>query len=229
MPLFNKDNNSVLFVHIPKTAGTSVESAFMDAGYARQFLHMPGKGDGPDKKPCNPQHWHHGLIDRWIYPEHNVSYEFTIVRNPFTRCISELMWKQGRRDTFDEKFFSDLQSFVINNLEQYFKNEQAYQANKDPWLEGNKNFHADNHWRPQWHFVGSNTVVYRYEDLATVWQNLQKKYHLEKLPTEHSKLEIDKPRPTTMGIDPSQKFKDLYLKAYREDHNKFNYPLPFEV
>lgn len=226
MPVFKKNDNTVLFIHIPKTAGTSIETAFMDSGYEREFLHIPAKGEGPDKKPCNPQHWHHGLIQRWIYPIES-SYEFTIVRNPFTRCISEMMWKQGRRDKFNDKFFSNLQSFVIANLEIYIKNEKQYQSNKGPWLSGDREFHADNHWRPQWHFIGDRTKVYKYEELEKCWNDLQQKYKLSALPVTHAKLDLSTPRPTKMGIEPSDKFKELYTQVYGEDHRRFDYDLPF--
>ena len=227
MPLFTKNNKTTLFIHIPKTAGTAIETAFMDAGYERKFLHMPNKGDGPDKKPCNPQHWHHGLVQRWIYPEHAVHSEFAIVRHPFTRCISEMMWKHGGKDKFDKAFFSNFEQFVVNNLRQYFKNEEAYQSNKSPWLNGEKTFHSDNHWRPQWHFVNENTTVYKYEELDSCWQKLKQNYNLTQLPVVYAKLDLQKERPVRMGIDPSTEFKDLYLKAYKEDHDRFGYELPF--
>lgn len=215
MPLFIKDSKRALFVHIPKTAGTSVETAFLDCGYDKQFLHRPGKGDGPDKKPCNPQHWHQELIRENIYPvlDGRSFFEFAIVRNPFTRLISEMMWKNSGGSNFDkDEFFKSLDKFGCNGMRTY----------------KTANFHGDNHWRPQREFVGPNTVVFKYEEIKyQAWADLKMRFNLEELKTEFTHISLDKARPTKMNIEPTQEFKELYTEIYGEDHKQFGYDMPF--
>jgi hypothetical protein len=231
MPLFVKDNKSVLFIHIPKTAGTSIERAFKESGYQDKYLHMPGRGDGPDKAPCNPQHWHHGLIQRWLYTAEKVTSEFTIVRNPFTRCISEYFWKGQRPQNFNNDFFKGLQNFIVQNLNQYLTNEDIFQSTKEEFLKTGKKFTADNHFRPQWHFVGPKTKIFRFENLKPeVWNTLSTTYNLNvELATEYTKVPLSMERPTKFPQDfqVTEQFKELYTKVYGQDHTRFGYPMPF--
>jgi len=215
MPLFIKDSKRALFVHIPKTAGTSVETAFLDCDYGKQFLHRPGKGDGPDKKPCNPQHWEQELIQKNIYPvlDGKSFYEFAIVRNPFTRLISEMMWKNNGHTNFDkDDFYTFLDKFACNGMRSY---------KRDP-------YHADNHWRPQNEFIGPNTVVFKYEELQhQAWPDLRMRFNLEDLGTEFTNVGLDKQRPTKMKVEPTENFKDMYTEIYGKDHEQFGYDMPF--
>lgn len=216
MPLFTKDKKCGLFIHIPKTAGTSLEVAFLGAGYKYEYLHRPGKGDGPDQKPCNSQHWHHELIQKEIYPVlEKRPYEFTIVRNPFTRMISEMMWKNNAKSNFSkDDFFMHLDSFGCSGMRTY---------KRDP-------FYADNHWRPQHHFVGPNTNIFKYEELQhQAWADLRMRFGLENLGTEFTNVSLDRPRPTRMKIEPSKEFRELYTELYAEDHKRFDYGMPFDT
>ena len=227
MPVFAKNDNKVLFVHIPKSAGTSIERAFENADWDIDFLIEPARNKVPDWKPCNPQHWHRDLIVYNIYPRYDITHEFTVVRNPFTRCISELMWRHGGDDLYSEDFFARLQIYIVNNLSNYINNEKQYQQNKQAWLDGTNIFHMDNHWRPQHHFVGQNTEVYYYERLDECWKEMQFRYSLPELPTMYNKVDLKKIRPTKMGIKPSDRFVELYTQVYGEDHERFGYELPF--
>lgn len=227
MPLFTKNNRNILFVHIPKTAGTSIEAAFMDAEYTELFLHVPSRDD-PDRAPCNPQHWHHGLVQRWIYPAYKIHSEFAIVRNPFTRCISEFFWRGKPNRGFNDKFYQELQTFIVQNLNKYIENEKLFQTTKESFLKENKKFHADNHWRPQWHFVGKNTQIFKYETLhSKCWPTIKTKYSLTNMHHKNAKIPPDIVRPSRMGIDTSSEFKELYLQVYQKDHTQFGYDLPF--
>lgn len=233
MPLFIKGDQQVLFIHIPKTAGTSIEDAFIEAGWARDFFYSPAKQGGGDRSPCNPQHYHNMPCNRFIRKKHLVTDEFTIVRHPFTRLISEMMWKNRGLSThintrgYDARFFEKLEKFAISNFNSHIKIDKIFLENPAVFLDKKKKFHSDNHFRPQHEFIGKKTKVFRYEDLNdTVWNILKHQYNLNQLEKKNMRVDISKTRPTKF-INPSDEFKQLYLKLYTEDHTQFNYELPF--
>jgi hypothetical protein len=79
MPIFNhKTKGRVLFIHIPKAAGSSIEKWLKDAGYELDKInHWSGH---------NHQHAPREVYETWG----NFDYKFTIVRNPMDRFISAL-------------------------------------------------------------------------------------------------------------------------------------------
>ena len=107
-----------LFVHVPKTAGQSVEQFFMDrmgldwdAGRAEVLL-----GDNPDttrgtQKLAHLSAWEYvkdGFIER---EEFDGLFRFSFVRNPFERIVSEYRY----RNYFHHRSFRD---FVLHKLPQ---------------------------------------------------------------------------------------------------------------
>ena len=233
MPLFTKEKKRALFVHIPKTAGTSIESAFLDAGYNREFMNRPGKGDGPDHKPCNPQHWQMSLIVKNIYPVlvGKNFFEFAIIRNPFTRLISEMMWRnKGRNDFENDSFYEFFDKYVVDGIKAYLDNERVYKETPHKFEGGGLSFYQDNHWRPQVDFVGPKTVIFKYENLEhDAWADLRMRFNLGELANEFTDLPLSKARPTSMKIEPTEEFKKLYTQVYGEDHRKFGYDMPFNT
>ena len=232
MPLFTKDDKKVIFIHIPKTAGTSIEYAFMDAQYKDKFLIINARGDTGNTTPCHPQHYQYGLLERFVFPEVGTGIEeFALVRNPFTRCISEYFWMGGGQpQNYNDTFFEGLVKYIESNLKSYESNEKTWQENKDNFITNNQRFHADNHWRPQWHFMGVNTKIYKYEEYGEkVFPELKEKYGLSNLPSKYTNVSLDLGRPSKFpdSIKLTQGFKDLYLKHYKKDHRLYGYDLPF--
>jgi len=232
MPLFFKEDKKVLFLHIPKTAGTSVEYAFMDAGYKDKYLIIRSRGDSGNTNPCSPQHYQYGLVQRFIHPEEGSDMEeFAIVRNPFTRCISEYFWMGGGQpQDYNDNFFTGLKKYVFGNLQTYIDNEKTWQSDKENFIARNQRFPGDNHWRPQWHFIGPNTKVYKYEELDdVVFPDLKEKYGIKKLEKKYTNVSLDLTRPTKFpnNFKVDNQFKDRYIKVYGQDHERFEYPLPF--
>jgi len=233
MPLMIKDSRRVMFIHIPKTAGTAIEKSFETSGWNMKFFHAPNRGHGPDRAPCNPQHWHQGPLRKWAYPDGPVTFEFALVRNPFTRLISEMLWREKSQSAhinqrgYDQEFFQKLDSFGVRHMQQYIKNEAKFQADKELFYRQKNMLYADNHFRPQNHFVRAVTNIYKYEDLGhTVWNTLQEKFGLRQLTQEYTHVDLKKTRPDRMP-SATDRFKELYTELYGPDHQKFNYALPF--
>ena len=96
----------LLFVHIPKNAGTSVERSIFDEfdfslGYNKEYLF----GFDPELH-INLQHATlNQMLENQLISENKLKeyHSFTVVRNPFTRAVSGYTWlmrDRGINDTF---------------------------------------------------------------------------------------------------------------------------------
>lgn len=82
MPIFNHEKlGRVLFIHIPKTGGSSVERMLIDAGYELDKLNF---WDG-----TNFQHAIPAVYNTWG----NFHYKFTVVREPMERFCSAIGYR----------------------------------------------------------------------------------------------------------------------------------------
>jgi hypothetical protein len=62
MSLFVKDNQAILFVHVPHAGGTTIKVIFEMSDY-KVFLHDPGGPDSSNRyRLCSPQHMHAARI-----------------------------------------------------------------------------------------------------------------------------------------------------------------------
>ncbi len=142
MPIFDVGKKKVLFVHIPKSGGTSVEAWIRT--FAELRFHTIGK---PSALRCTPQHLtNHNFLEFFGYGYFD--YVFAIVRNPFDRLVSEY---RMRAMEGQEGFWR-----AFPNFSPWLEASLAAQKS-DPW-------HLDNHLRPQWEFLSDATVVFRFED-----------------------------------------------------------------
>ena len=231
MPLFHNGDDLVLFVHVPKCGGTAVEKSFMKGGWDVGYMNEP-KITGYNEAPCNAQHYHAEIIEHLIMPSENCTDQFTIVRNPYQRLISEFVWQAGLKDYinvagFDSRFFVGLEKFAIQRLSAYKVNEMQFQLDPEGFINKGRSFIFDNHMRPQHHFVTNDWNIYWFEEMETkFWPEISNKYGLE--PSGHFNIGVDKniARPSYhQGIN--KKFRDLFVEIYYEDCKLFGYVLPF--
>ncbi|KJZ17947.1 sulfotransferase family 2 domain-containing protein [Loktanella sp. S4079] len=138
MPIFILKQKVLFFIHIPKTGGSSIETALRQQG-ARQALLSASNGGF---MKCTPQHMHAPLIELFI-PSSFRDFTFAVCRHPVNRLISEF---HMRRDRWENGIsFSE---FVDYTFKKYRDNEYIF----------------DNHIRPQSEFVTRDTRVFRFED-----------------------------------------------------------------
>lgn len=142
MPFVELNSKRLLFIHIPKTGGTSIER------WLAQFAALKFRTMGlPEASKCTPQHFRMRDI-RALFGENYFDYSFAFVRNPYDRMESEYRMQATLQKA---GFWKEYQSFSM-------------------WLEANlsraKNnpFHADNHFRAQWEFLGSDVDIFKFED-----------------------------------------------------------------
>jgi len=209
MPVFMKDGKNILFIHIPKAAGSSMESIFRKSGY---FM---GYHDHGHKMPnsmnhlrrCSPQHMHaemlegHFVIDRF-------DLIFTVVRNPYDRIRSEYVMRYGYL-TNRESLIS-FSNWITNTFEKYRQNPYIY----------------DNHIRPQSEFITRKCHIYHLEDgLDSIFQNLNQNFDLN-LNLERVEKRLDSSN-SSFGSSNNIKIdfttKNSIKSFYIDDFYKFGY------
>lgn len=102
------DKGKFIFIHIPKTGGSSVSYALK--AYANEKVQIAnsrvGRGRGiavTDSKGANVKHLHlYGILR--LNPEYKNYFSFTIVRNPYDRTMSYFFWNNGNKPFDREKF-----------------------------------------------------------------------------------------------------------------------------
>ena len=87
MPLFQKADKRILFVHVPKAAGSSIEQHFTNSGWSMELFK-------PCKSPYEPadQHLTYEGLRNHLHDIDDIT-SFTVVRNPFRRMVSEWRWQ----------------------------------------------------------------------------------------------------------------------------------------
>lgn len=157
MPAFTKGDKKVFFIHIPKSAGTSVQSAFEEEGYSTSFFNAHSS----DLSRCCPQHYHGELLE-YLGLLNDSDFNFAIVRNPLDRLLSEYYFRKMQEKNVSQDVF-------VNAV------FLAYKINP---------FIFDNHIRPQCEFVNDSTEVFYFEDgVEKVFDSLKANGYLNKVET----------------------------------------------
>jgi hypothetical protein len=141
MPLFQKNGKTVLFVHIPKTGGTSIEdllSSYTDMIFYSRIV--------PSNLKVCPQHLPFRDL-RLLLGSGYWDWSFSIVRNPYDKLESEFCF---RNDVGDHRYGQqiDFSTWIIESLTRVAENPCFW----------------DNHFRPQTDFLDSDVTIFKYED-----------------------------------------------------------------
>lgn len=147
MPIYTRREppQRVVFLHIPKTGGSSIEHAMRAAGYD-QALYDGGAYLDP------PQHWTADMLATSIKDGFDIA--FTVVRHPLDRLRSEYDYQCSSRHPLRHVKVqpllttADFDTWVNYVLDRY---------DADPSIYGH-------HMRPQVEYLLPGVIVLRYED-----------------------------------------------------------------
>ena len=146
MPLLITPSKRILlFIHIPKTGGTSIKSNL------RRGVKVAFDDEFKKELPCPPQHFQHEIMKR-MGIENLVESSFAIVRHPVKRFVSEYTYRKIK----DRKFrYIDIHTFALFCKKLYPLNHYL----------------LANHLRPQHEFIDVHTRVFKIEEgLSRVYE-----------------------------------------------------------
>jgi hypothetical protein len=209
MPIIN--DHKLIFIHIPKTAGTSIE----------HVLNFNGDING-DKK-----NWY-GNIDDYELDHSTIDYliknckyynntylKFCVVRNPYERLVSEYHYCKNYDSRFIKKTdnFKEFIYYLRDNFDFVLSNEE-------------KNHFLISHYLPQYKFTHINNkcemdMILRFENLEEDWNKLCKKINkniqLIKVDTYSSKKKYNYLDYYDIEL------KNIVYELYKDDFIIFNY------
>ena len=174
MPVFTKGNQRVLFIHVPKTAGSSVTKLFLQNGYERSYYSESSAE--PYKGLCGPQHMDAELL-KGEFDLSDFDYIFSVFRDPVDRHLSEFTWAPWGLCGQNLYSADAFEHWVPQIFEAYRR----------------ENYRFDNHIRPQNEFYVPGTEVYDYEEIGSLAGKLCAKLGMsnDDLPYERSSRRDD--------------------------------------
>lgn len=166
MPIFKRGDTKIFFSHIPKTGGTYITSSFIDSGFEVCLTDckiFDSSTIDNSLKECitlktSPQHIHRDQV-RMIIQRENINANFTVVRHPVDRLVSEFNFRMSAKYKGHVYPGEGSASVVFDEwVDQIFAKYQ------------NNNYILDNHIRPQNEFILHDTIIYKlehgYEDIC---------------------------------------------------------------
>jgi len=154
MPYYKEINT--LFIHIPKTGGTSLEEYLRSKYTETVFSHVPEDNFLPSETITKKSLQHQPYQFLYKYRnELNIDFNgelkmISVVRNPYNRMISDLLFF----GLIDYDFTQEQVEDVIKNYIQYNVNTRGYTIYmKNCIWVFNQNNDYDNHVIPQYKFI----------------------------------------------------------------------------
>jgi hypothetical protein len=204
--VFIQDERYVLFPHVPKTGGTSVERLFHRSGWRMHLRDSKvGKGSLHYVRRCSPQHLHAAVL-RELVDLSRVDLCFMVVRDPIARFRSEYAMRQKDPTRTDS---ASVDAWAERVFARYQQNPYA----------------LDNHVRPQHEFLLPDTEVFRLEEgLDTMMATLNERFDLG-VPTEvgHRLKSTDLHGMSSRDVQISPDLEARLREVYAEDYRQFGF------
>ncbi|PPC74648.1 hypothetical protein C4K68_25380 [Pokkaliibacter plantistimulans] len=204
MPVFSNERLKILFVHIPKAAGSTIENIFLSSGFKMSLF-----DDGRHKHSvnnflnCSPQHFHADLLRSLINLE-KIDYIFTVLRDPVSRIRSEYCMRNRA-------------SLLKGSIDNVSADEWISQTILDYQLNS---YVYDNHIRPQNEFTLPGSDIFKLENgLESIISVLQSKLSVSLNYDERRVLDSKShsgvsSKSVSISDETLVILKDFYLKDY---------------
>ena len=151
MPYFKNDNVNILFIHIPKTGGTSVEvylslkfNIKLDNKSLYFFSNEETKLQFENKNLKIDSSLQHLSYNKIVECNEIFNIDFknieiiTIVRNPYERIISELFWrKQIKSNSSKEEVYNEITKFLKTGCDCHQVPQYKFLEDKDKKIINN--------------------------------------------------------------------------------------------
>lgn len=199
MPFIHDHN--LLFIHIPKCGGTSIIKKFnIDENCLNSCLRHEERfyfcEETGEDILFSPQHFTPSIVKRYYNGFFDLYKKFTIVRNPYTRSISEYLFREKYIKEFDDNdFFIWWEKFLLSNCDHLLPQNLYF-----------KDIHYD--------------FVLKYESLEKDFNNM---CNILDLPTglpHINKSHLDSGSCVSLL---SKRTKDFLFEIYRDDFTEFGY------
>ncbi len=154
MSIYQKANKRVLFVHIPKTGGTSIRHLLHSEGWEKiEDPQIPDHLKNEIIGDRRSKHQHSALRDLW---KESWDYEFAMVRNPYERFLSQVkhIAVERKRMGYSSNLPDMPTSDGVMNIFDSVHNRLIPKSGMG--LD-------DNHFRPQSEFINSDTRFFKLE------------------------------------------------------------------
>jgi len=207
MPLYqyrkNDAERTILFIHVPKTGGTAIETFFRAVGFAGFF-------DPPSYMPVRPYlkvppaHYDYEVLRRLF--DLDSLYSFAVVRHPVNRMISRYKWALEKSTAANSVAKLDFSTFLRQSIAEYRRNENA----------------GAGHLKPQVRFVGEKvTKIFKYEaGLDAIVRRVLEDIGFN--PQGELKLPLVN-ASAQRAVEPSEDDIRLIRDVYAEDFEAFGY------
>lgn len=210
-------NNKLIFIHIPKTGGTSIEHTLglLDKdhlfSFKRSVISMPEIAEnfqGLEKNiilSITPQHLTSCHLQK-IVKNYDLYTKFTIIRNPYDRVVSEYHYIK----TMPHKIFNKYKNIsFLNFLHAIFDDDNMSNFIRISLF--------DNHLTSQYDFLScfdfNNDVYFRFENIKETFEWL-------KAPMQHKNKSTNKSNYKNYYC---QEAKKIVNRAYEKDIDFFKY------
>ena len=211
MPVMVKDKSSILFVHIPKCGGSSLEQNMAEHGW-QEILSVRGINAKQLKfLRCSSQHMHAELLNEVVRLE-SFDKVITLVREPLSRLKSEYAFQLSQEIT-------DLQpeEWIEHVFDEFSKDPFAY----------------DNHIRPQNEFLTEQSLVFKLENdgvnkaLETIYSSFpsrkQLKYKLKSCLQLKKNKKLKETVKTSTINDAFNRQSNVIYEFYGKDYTVLDY------
>jgi len=197
----------IIFIHIPKCAGSSVASALF---HKERFPNFKGyhKMSAQDGKTYRTNlELKHNTITSHTAKEFDSFYKFTVVRNPYDRFISSYFWKKSNLKNLTLlEYLDEAEKF----LEKHRNNDVLPLIDK-----------TIPHFLPQKNYVlkdGVNVMddVFRFEDIKKVFQRLDLKY-------QHKKKRNSQEQAAKIHPEDLEPIRERIEQLYHMDYEYFGF------